>query len=194
QAFAVPLASIAAVEPWRLPLPEPGFRLRLVSGARFPLGVAARDPTPILTALAEAGVTSAGGAARHPIFAWARAKAEAGRWTWRHLAVKYPLFALLPAGVLLNAHQHIAYGGTWGQWYLEGPAAWMRTVLVYWVIVTIYLVLYASAWRGVVEAASLVAALGGDAAARRARRLAELVARIAYYAGVPMLLALRFAE
>jgi hypothetical protein len=104
------------------------------------------------------------------------------------------MFALFPAGVLFNAHQYIAYGGTWGQWYLEGPLPWLQTALVYWLTVTVYLVLYASAWRGVTEAASLVAALGGEAQALRARRLAELVGRVAYYAGVPLLLALRFAQ
>jgi hypothetical protein len=194
QTVTAPLASIAGVEPWRLPLPQPGLVLRLGSGARFPLGLAAREPGPIVAALAAAGVSAAQDAARHPTLVYARARARAGAWRWWHLAVKYPMFALLPAGVLFNAHQYIAYGGTWGQWYLEGPLPWLQTALVYWLTVTVYLVLYASAWRGVTEAASLVAALGGEAQALRARRLAELVGRVAYYAGVPLLLALRFAQ
>ncbi|HEY8518185.1 MAG TPA: hypothetical protein VIS07_21960 [Candidatus Binatia bacterium] len=189
QAFDVALDSIAAVEPWRVPLPEPGFVLRLESGERFPLGLAAREPTPLLEALADAGVASAREATSKLVFVWARAKAWAGPWTWRHLAVKYPLFALVPGGLLLHAHQSVAWGGLMGQWHLESPVAWAWTAFAYWLTATVHLVLYASAWRAVVELASLVGAAGGDAAARRTRRLAELIARLAYYAGVPLLLA-----
>ena len=41
-------------------------------------------------------------------------------WRWHHLLWKFVGFALAPAAVLFNAHQHIAYGGTLGQYYLEG--------------------------------------------------------------------------
>src|SRR5512139_1840619 len=42
---------LAGARPWRLPLPEPGFALRLADGGRLALALAARDPTPLLAAL-----------------------------------------------------------------------------------------------------------------------------------------------
>src|SRR5262245_25594137 len=41
QSFVVPLAQIVAIEPWQVPLPMPGIALRLASGERFALGIAA---------------------------------------------------------------------------------------------------------------------------------------------------------
>jgi len=195
QTTSVPLASIAAVEPWRLPLPEPGVALRLATGGRVPFGIGVRDPSALLEALARSGVADAAAQRGRASVLWARARAAEGAWRWRDLAVKYPLFALFPAGVLFHAQQQIAYGGALGQYHLEGAAAWAQAAAAYWVTVTVYLVLYASAWRLQVELASLLGALAaprlGEAVAFRTRHLAELVARIAFYAGVPLLLAVR---
>jgi apolipoprotein N-acyltransferase len=186
----VPLAAIAAVEPWTVPLPAPGVALRLASGARLRWGLATPDPSPLVHALAAAGV--AGAAVAHPTCRWARAKAAAGRWRWRHLVAKYPAFALPPAAALFNAHQHIAYGGLLGEWYLLGPGAWLRTLALHWATTTAYLVLYASVWRGLAEAAALLAAHVAPSRAARVRRAVEGAARVGYYAGVPVLLVRRF--
>jgi hypothetical protein len=105
---------------------------------------------------------------------------------------KFPGFALLPTAVLFNAHQHIAYGGSLGQYYQEGLAAWLRTFAEYWIWVCIYLVLYASACRAAAEGVALLAASAGSALAARVRRTVELVCGILYYAGVPALVAARF--
>ena len=194
QRFEVPLGSISAVEPWRIPLPMPGFRLRLASGRRFGLGIGADDPTAIFAALAARGVSAAEPACAHPAIVYARVKHTLGRLGWRRLLFKYPLFGALVAGILFNAHQHIAYGGALGQYYLEGAWPWLRTFLVYWATVTIYLVLYASVWRWPVEIVAWLAAQRGEALAVRVRRIAEWTCRVAYYAGVVLMLALRFAS
>ncbi len=198
EALRVPLARVAAVEPWRLPLPEPGFSLRLASGERLRLGIGLRDPSTLLDALAAAGVEPASAVRGHLTLVYARARAAIGAWRWYHLAVKYPLFALFPAGVLFRAYQLIAYGGLLGQYELEGAAAYVRTAALYWVTATVYLVLYGSGWRVQIELASLLGALAatraGEPVALRTRRLAESVGRLAFYAGVPLLLALRFAS
>jgi hypothetical protein len=55
-------------------------------------------------------------------------------------------------------------------------------------------VLWASVWRGPAEGASLLAAYVAPAQAARVRRAAEVACRVLYYAGVPALLALRFAS
>ena len=107
---------IAGLFVWRIPLPEPGFVVRLDDGRRTPFAIAARDPSPVLAALDP-------GAARRPLMVWA-----AARWPapgWRYYVGRYVLFALFPAAVLFNAHQHIAYGALLGQYYLVGLGAWL---------------------------------------------------------------------
>jgi hypothetical protein len=175
---------IAGLVVWRIPLPEPGFVVRLDAGRRAPFAIAARDPSPVLAALDP-------GAARHPLMVWA-----AARWPapgWRSFLGRYVLFAFFPAAVLFNAHQHIAYGALLGQYYLMGLGAWLTTAAIYWATLCAYLLLYASAWRGVVEAATLLGAWIAPAHAGIVRSAAERIDQVAFYAGVPVLLALRFA-
>jgi len=189
----VPCASIARVEPWRLPLPGPGVWLRLRSGAVLRPGLEAQDLEPLVGALAEAGgVDSARDALRHPFVAYAAARRRHPRGLFSRPLFKFPGFALLPTAVLFNAHQHIAYGGSLGQYYLEGLAAWLQTLGFYWAMVCVYLVLYASVWRTLAEAVALLAARAGSARAARARRIVELACGALYYAGVPALVLARF--
>jgi hypothetical protein len=194
QRFSVPVAAVEALEPWRVPLPAAGFRLRLASGARFPVEIGARDPTPLLGALAARGVPTADASRAHPAVVYARLREIRGRLGVLRAVVKYPLFGALVAGVLFNAHQHIAYGGLLGQYYLEGAWPWNRTFLVYWSTVTIYLVLFASVWRWPSEIVAWLAAHRGEAVATRVRVTVEWLCRIAYFAGVGLILALRFAD
>ncbi len=194
QQLTVPLASIVAVEPWRLPLPQAGFSLGLASGDRFALGIGADDPGQLLARLAARGVTAATAAAEHPSLLHARVKHAAGRLDATRLVAKFPLFGALVAGILFNAQQQIAYGGSLGQYELEGALPYARAFVGYWATTSLYLVLYASVWRVVVETGAWLAAWRGEPVASFARRVAELVCRLAYYGGVPLLLALRFAE
>jgi apolipoprotein N-acyltransferase len=189
----VPCASIAGVEPWRLPLPGPGVWLRLRSGARLRPGLQATDLEPLVGALAEAGgVAAAREALRDPFAVYAIARQRRPRGLFASPIFKFPGFSLLPTAVLFNAHQHIAYGGTLGQYYLEGLGAWLQTLGFYWAMVCVYLVLYASACRAVAEAIALLAAHAGSARAARARGAVELACGVLYYAGVPALVLARF--
>ena len=190
---AVPTTSIARLAPWWLPLPCPGVDVVLGSGRRLSPELGAEDPAPLLRALADAGVAAAGAALAHPMVVWATARAAWGRWRWPHLVVRFPLFALLPTAVLFNAHQHIAYGGLLGQYYLLGLRAYVVTFAIYWSTVTVYQVLYASVLRGLAELGCVLAAAVAPSRATRVRRAAEHVVRVLYYAGVPVMLALRFA-
>ncbi len=188
----VPLASLAAVRPWRVPLPRPGLGLRLASGRRLPWSPAAADPSPLLRALAEAGVASAAGALAHPILVYARARAAAARPFWKRPLFGVALFALLPAGIGFYAHQHIAHGGLLGEWYLLGPASYLRTAALHWLHAALLLLLYAGLWRALVAVACLAVAAFAPARAAPARRAAEGGAAALYYASVPALLAFRF--
>jgi hypothetical protein len=189
----VPCASIAGVETWRVPLPGPGVWLRLRSGALLRPGLEAPDLEPLLGALEEAGgVASARDALRHPFVAYALARQRHPRGLLSHPLFKFPVFALLPGGVLFNAHQHIAYGGSLGQYYLEGLGPWMRTFGEYWATVCVYLVCYASVCRTFAEAFALLAARAGSARAARVRRTVEVACGVLYYVGVPALILARF--
>ena len=139
----IPTSAVARVAAWRVPLPGPGFSLVTSSGGRLRHGVQASDPVPLLLALSErGGIAAARAAVDHPTMVYAHAKAAAGAWRWYHLMAKFPLFALAPTAVLFNAHQHIAYGGPLGEYYLYGLGAYLETFAIYWATVTTYCVLY----------------------------------------------------
>jgi hypothetical protein len=123
---------------------------------------------------------------------WAAARARHRGREWWRLVAKFPVFALLPAGVFFYTHQWIAYGGTLGQYYQEGLGPYLATFATYWVTLTIYLVLYAGLWRGLAEAGCLAGAWLMPGGAKTMRRTAERVCRVAYFAGVPVLVALRY--
>src|SRR5206468_3785068 len=95
----------------------------------------------------------------------------------RDLRLEVPCraIALLPTAVLFNAHQHITYGGVLGEYYLLGLGSYVRTFAVHWLTLTIYLVLYASVWRGLAEGTALLGACVAPARAAWVRRAAEIV-------------------
>jgi len=192
QLVEVPLASVAAVRPWRVPLPGVGLDLQLASGRRLFVGIESRDPSRVLDALAAAGLAPARAAQPHAALVFARARAAHPGGRWRRPLRKLGLFSLAPTAVMFNAHQHIAYGGSLGQYYLEGLGPYLQTFAFYWVTVGLYLVLYAGLWRALAEGVAWLAALAAPSRAARVRRAVETGALAAYYAGVPALVAWRF--
>jgi hypothetical protein len=186
----VPLAAITGVEPWALPLPASGVCLRLRSGRR--LGIALADPSPLLRDFAAAAIDGAIAALDHPSLVHARARAARRRRFWDQPFVKFLLFALFPAGVLFNTHQHIAYGGLLGEYHLLGLRSFLTTAATYWVTLTIYLVLYASVWRAPAELSCWLTARVAPPRAAGVRRAVEMACTLLYYGGVPVLLALRY--
>ena len=189
----IPCSAIARVAPWKLPLPEVGFSLWLRSGRRLPYGIAAADPAALLRALAGAGPREEARAALdHAAVVYVDAKRSAARRGPFYWLGKFVLFALVPTAVLFNTHQHIAYGGALGEYHLLGLASYLRTFAVYWLTVVIYLVLYASVWRGLAEVVAWVAARAAPSHAARMRRATETLCSVVYYGGVPVLLGLRY--
>jgi len=189
----IPCTAIRDVIPWRLPFPGPGFALRMQSGRRFSYGLQLADPTTLLSALAQTGdVTAASAAMHHPFLVYAHAKRSGGHWHWYHLLTKFVLFALAPTAVWFNAHQHIAYGGLFGQYYLEGLTPYLKTFLVSWSLAAIYLLLYASLWRSVGEGMALLTAWLLPRHAAAVRRAVEVGCSVVYYVGVPVIVLLPF--
>jgi hypothetical protein len=188
---SLPAEAVEAVHPWRIPLPRPGLALRLRSGRLLPYGICTDATDRPLDVLAAAGV-DVDRARSHPTVVYARERARRARFGWRRLLLKFVVFAVVPTAILFNAHQYIAYGGTFGQYYLYGAVAYLETLAIYWSLTVIHLVLYASLWRGLAEIAALAAAWLAPAGAGRARQAAEIACAVLYYGGVPLLLLYRF--
>jgi apolipoprotein N-acyltransferase len=182
-----PCAALAAVRPWWVALPRPGLALRTGAG-RLPVGVALDDPSALLDALASAGVDVAA-ARRQPGVVRA---ATRGHRTWRGWVLDFPVLGALPASILFYTHQHIAYGGTFGQWYLEGALPYLSTYAQYWATTVILLLSYAAMWRAAAELVVWMAAAIDASWASVARRVVEIACGLAYYGGVPLMLALRY--
>jgi hypothetical protein len=150
------------------------------------------DPSALLDALARAGCDAARVARTSAEVEFAHARVVArGRW-WQRVSVRVALVVLPVTAVAFNAHQHIAYGGTLGQYYLEGLAPYLRTLAEYALMAAIYVLLYASAWRGAAEISAFAATRIAPSRAATVRRAAEITCAAAVYAGIPALLALRF--
>jgi apolipoprotein N-acyltransferase len=127
-----------------------------------------------------------------------RADAASTRAAARHALLdaspsRFLLFPLLPALVAFRLHQHIAFGGTFGEWQTYGAAAWFGGLLIWWAAWSLGMMLFAGVLRIVIEA--LVAAMTVTAPRRAAaaRHALEVLGRIAFYVGVTGFLAIRLA-
>lgn len=185
-------AQIAAVEPWRLPLPCTGAWLRLASGVRWGSGIALADPAGLARALIAAGAPASAEApfdAR--LGAWLRALAKDQPGRWDRPLLKFVLFALVPALPAFRLHQVIAYGGTFGEYYTYGLQAYLTALGLWWSSWIVAMLLIAAALRALVEIATLLAVAVRPAQAAGARAVLLRVAKLAYFIGVPLWLAVR---
>ncbi|WP_074864954.1 apolipoprotein N-acyltransferase [Lysobacter enzymogenes] len=192
QRIELPLASLAALRPWRIALPRSGVDLRLAAGPLWTRSIALAGPRALQRLLAASGAPI-GWEGRFAA-AWAdfvQARADARRPRLDHGLVKFALFPLLLALVAFRLHQVIAFGGTFGEYYSYGLGAYLSGLLIWWASWSIGLMLFAAVLRAGIET---VAALGfalrrTDAAALR--DALEWLGRVAFYLGVPVWLAWR---
>ena len=182
---------IAAVEPWRLPLPSAGAWLRMASGARWRYGLALSDPSMLARSLAAGGapLQAADTTSRAAVHTQARLSVRRGRLDrpW----VKFVLFPLALALPAFRLHQHIAYGGAFGEFYTFGLNAYLTTFALWWAEWTIGVVLWAAAVRAAIEAGSLLVVLLRPRHAVAARQWLEPLGLAAFYLALPALLLLR---
>jgi apolipoprotein N-acyltransferase len=182
----IPLASIAALRCWALPLPRPGVELVLRSGRRFGLGLGVRDAVALQRHLRRAGAEAGwldAASERRAAESSARARA-----TWPrldHALIKFGAFPLLAALPAFRLHQHIAFGGTFGEAYTFGPAAWLTGLLIWWAAWAMGLMLFAALLRMLIEVVALLARRIASAHAAPLHALLAAVARALYYLGVP---------
>ncbi|MBT9500130.1 MAG: apolipoprotein N-acyltransferase [Burkholderiaceae bacterium] len=190
----LPLRDIAAVEPWRLPLPGPGAWLRLVSGERWHHGLALDDPLALARALAADGGPRLREipASRAALYARARLAIGGGR-----LASPLAKFVLLPLALAVPAfrlHQHIAYGSSLGEYYSLGLLPFLKSFTLWWAAWAIGVVLCAAVLRTAIETGTLVALLLGPARATEIRRWLERLGLVTLYLGLPGWLLLRLGH
>jgi apolipoprotein N-acyltransferase len=180
----IPYASIAAIEPWRIPLPWPGFGVRLRSGRRFALGISQKAPQHLAEQLcAAAGLPPPS----DPSFRDAEVRARTRKL--HHFALKFLLVPAVVTFILFRLHQRIAFGGLTGEWQLYGLARWLHTLTGVAFFVFGHFALLAAALRALCELA--VQPLLRTRFAAKTRWAAESAAAIAYYGGTAAVLWLR---
>jgi apolipoprotein N-acyltransferase len=183
---------VAAVEAWRLPLPAPGASLRLVDGRHGAYGLSGIEAPALMQALQTAGgVPALGGPAWAVAAAQARAALPRGRLQqpW----AKFLLLPILLAAPAFRLHQHIAYGGTFGELQTFGVGAYVTAFALWWATWIIGVVLCAAVLRAVIEAVALAVAWLHPAMAVMARLWLERLGLVGLYAALPAWLLLRIA-
>lgn len=191
QRLRLAVRDIAAVEPWRIPLPGPGASLRLACGERWRYGIALDDPQALVRAL-----RAAGGAALQELPPSRASLYLATRLAIGHGLLASPLlkFVLLPLGLAIPAfrlHQHIAYGSALGEYHTFGLAAYLKGFALWWGAWAIGVVLCAALLRAIIEVATIAAVLLHPAGSLQFRRWLERLALAALYLGLPGWLLLR---
>ncbi|MFN9792154.1 MAG: apolipoprotein N-acyltransferase [Pseudomonadota bacterium] len=188
----VPLDRIAGLHAWRLPLPGPGLHLELVSGRRLAQGIALADLRQLARLIEAGGATATwadGASARRADAAADRAAAQRTRLD--HPLSRFLFFPLLPGLVAFRLHQHIAFGGTFGEWQTYGPGAWSSALAIWWAAWSLGLMLFAGALRLVIEPLAAIAARLAPTRATGSRLALEALGRFAFYVGAPFMLAWR---
>jgi apolipoprotein N-acyltransferase len=190
----IPVKHIVAIEPWTLPLPSTGVWLRMDSGQRWSRGIALDDPAALVDALTRAGAHPAlAGTLTGRVAAYARTRLAVARHRLLdHPVVKFVLFPLVPALPAFRLHQHIAYGGTFGEYQTYGLQAYLTALAIWWASWAIGLVIFAAVLRTVIEAGTWLSLVLRREDAIDIRRGLELLGRLLFYVGVPAWLLIRF--
>jgi len=182
----IPLRNIGGLPAWRWPFPGAGAAIELSSGQRWTAGIALADLPALTHALVLAGATPALAEAKAGrVSAYARLRAMSPRSWLDHGVVKFVLFPLLPALPAFRLHQHIAFGGTFGEYQTYGLKAYLLALAIWWASWAIGMLLFAVALRIVTEAGTMLAMVWRPAHAVAARQWLEVGARLLFYMGVP---------
>ncbi len=192
ETIEIPLSSIAAAEPWRVPVPALGLGMRLRSGRRIPREICTEDPVALVDAMIAAGAASdLRDGLEHPLVQFARARLAHGPGRLENPFLKFVLFSLVPTIPIFRLHQYIAYGGAFGEYYTYGLQMYLVGFGIWWAKHAIWLVLIAAAFRAVVEVVAFVVAAVAPSLATGARLILEIVQRLIFYIGIPLLIYLR---
>jgi apolipoprotein N-acyltransferase len=184
QRLELAVRTIAAVEPWRLPVPGPGASLRLAQGGRWRYGIALADPAALIRALrAGGGAWQEPRSSRASLYAQARLATAGGRL--QHLAAKFVLLPLALAVPAFRLHQHIAYGSSFGEYQVYGAIAYLKGFALWWATWIVLVTLCAAVLRVAIEAGTVAALFLRPAATLESRRWLERLGLAALYLGLP---------
>lgn len=184
----LPLQDIAALQPWRLPLPATGVSLRLNSGGHWSWGLVSPDPWALARALAVAVHEQP---PSRSWWAYARGRAQRPFSRLAQPGFKFLLLPLLLAVPAFQLHQRIAYGSPFGELYSYGLGAYLTAFGLWWAAWIAGVVLCAAAVRALVEAGALAGGLLRPAEAGVARAWLERLGLLALYLGLPAWLLMR---
>lgn len=187
----IPRPALASIRPWRLPLPGPGVSLRWRAPRRARRELEVSDPWILAAALEGKGDPHHTEQRPH-LRGYLTARAAYRRADRGRLVLRFGLYPLLLTFVWFWAHQHIAFGGLFGEYYLFGGGAYVRTLVRLWIESTTQLVLYAGLWRAFGETAVLAGSLLWERQAALLRRAAEVLLALVYYLGIPAYVAASF--
>lgn len=181
------LGDIAVVRLWYLPLPCPGFSLRLANGQPWRYGLALANPSALASALAAAGgfPFQKRNSARAALHTYAQAGLAIRRSRLDHPFAKYVLLPLALAIPAFHLQQHIAYGGAFGEYYSFGLKAYLTAFAIWWAAWSIGVLLSEALLRAAVETGTLLAALLRPARTIAIRHWMESGRRMALFLGLP---------
>ncbi len=192
QRIEIPIASIAVVRLWRMPFPGIGVDLEFVSGRRFAPGMVCADPRALHQALSAAGApVQLADTASGRMADYAAARARSLRPWLDHGLTRFGLFPLIPALPAFRLHQHIAFGGTFGEYYTYGLQAWLSGLLIWWAAWSMGLMLFAALLRIGGELSTGLALAWRPDRASSFRSIQEWLIRLAFFLGPPLWLLLR---
>lgn len=185
--IALALGDIAVVRLWYLPLPCPGFSLRLADGQPWRYGLALANPSALASALAAAGgfPFQKHNSARAALHTYAQAGLAIRRSRLDHPLAKYVLLPLALAIPAFHLQQHIAYGGAFGEYYSFGLKAYLSAFAIWWAAWSIGVVLSEALLRAAIETGTLAAALLRPARTVAIRHWLERGRRMALFLGLP---------
>lgn len=185
---------IVAVAPWRIPVPSAGASLELVSGQRWPYGLAVANPISLAGALKAVGAALEQPSMPTRVMAYAQACLAIRHGRIDRPVVKFVLFPLLLALPAFRLHQHIAYGSTLGEYYTFGLKAYVTTFALWWAAWAIGVVLSAAALRAIIEIGTVLTVLVRPQQAIEVRHWLERFGLVALYLGLPVWLLLRIVS
>ncbi|WP_202419777.1 apolipoprotein N-acyltransferase [Pseudoduganella guangdongensis] len=181
QRLEIDLAHLAALTPWRLPLPGPGVDLQLAGQGRWRYGLAVPDAARFAAALGQrAAVRGA-----DLLDVYTQARLALGRWRLDHPLAKFVLLPLVLALPAFHLHQRIAYGSAFGEYYSFGLQAYLMAFGLWWAAWAIGVILGATLLRTVIEGGSLLAAALRPGQASQVRGGLQNAAHAALYLGLP---------
>ena len=189
--LVLPLAEIAAVEPWRLPIPGNGAWLRLGTGARWSYGLLHTDPAGLAQALEAAGGAPVQERLSLRVRTYAQVRLAIQRGWLEHPLLKFGVFPLLLAIPAFRVHQFIMFGSSFGEYHAYGLAAYLKAFAIWWAAWTIAVVICAAVLRAVTEAGTLASVWLRPAGALDARWWLDRLSLAALYLGLPAWLAVK---